>query len=193
MSSEINDQAVKVNQIVIPVGKGIKANVDPSLPPLNGALAQDVTEAGTLYIGDGNAWSLVASDSGVAEASSSTASQFTMTASNGSPSFANCALACQKIKISGLSFVFLELTINATSAGASTPEVWTSGSGVIPPTFRPPPSIVYQFPGVVFQGTYKNGTTAFIPLQNGAVQLQVSGTTATTNLIAYTYNAFYAV
>lgn len=193
MSSEINNQAVKIDQIIIPQGKGVSTNVDPSLPPINGALAQDVTTAGKLYIGDGALWGAVASDNNVEDASSYQNPLFSMNSGGSNPNFVTCRLVLQKIKISGLSMVFLELVLNATSLNATCPDTWTTAAPVLPVGYRPPPGIVYQFPAVVYQGSFRTGSCVLVVLDTGALQLNCTQTQATTNLVTYTYNAFYAV
>lgn len=56
MSSEINNQAVSVQRLVIPVGTGIATNTSPSIPPIAGSMAYDATTPGIPYTGDGTLW-----------------------------------------------------------------------------------------------------------------------------------------
>lgn len=56
MSSEINNQVVSVQQLVIPTGTGIANNTSPSIPPIAGSLAYDATTPGIPYTGNGTLW-----------------------------------------------------------------------------------------------------------------------------------------
>ena len=149
MTSIINNQAVSIQQDVLPLGKGIFNNTTPSLPPLLGAMAQDVSTPGLMYIGDGNNWTAPTggiSGSGVVV----TGVSFDKA---GQTSFTNCIVHLQKT-ITGTAgndtmihmTVFIENTFATTSSGE-----WTTSTTPIPVGYRPQgPS---YFPCIVFVST----------------------------------------
>lgn len=63
--SIMNNQAVNVQQCILPIGVHIQSNVNPSLDPYPAALAYDEGVPGTLFIGNGVTWNNVFPASGV--------------------------------------------------------------------------------------------------------------------------------
>lgn len=57
MSSQINNQPVTIQRLIIPEGTGLHNNTNASLPPLEGSIAFDRSGvAGTIYSGTGLSW-----------------------------------------------------------------------------------------------------------------------------------------
>lgn len=179
MSSEINNQPVTIEQIVVPLGVNIATNASPSLTPINGALAQDVSKPGSLFIGNGTNWEAVFG--GGSGNSDAYILNITMTSGNGSPSFTGCTLYLQKYvdANSGFKMASFQLTVNNTSVGATTPNNWVSSAAVIPADFMP--GVNLYFPTYCIQGTTViSGSTSCIIGSAGFVTLSVTAS-ATAN------------
>lgn len=192
MSSQINDQQVQIDTLLAP--QGLNLGSAPNLDPTLGSLATDLTVPGSLFIGNGsNFLAIPTTTGGAALLESAAVTGITMISGGGNPNFVNCSANFQKITIGTIKMVYFEFVINQTSAAATTPDVWSAGSIVIPVGFRPTAGIVHQFPATTFQGAFTTGESVFIPLDSGSVQLNCTSSIATTNLVAYTYTGCYTV
>lgn len=137
LNSEINNATASIQALTIPTGVNIASNSSPSLAPVNGALARDASMAGSCFIGNGSSWQAIAGGGGGSNDTYVTGITLTTGAAN--PNFTGCTLYIQKYTDanSGHTMAFFDLTIDATSAGATTPDNWTSPVGTIPAAFRP--------------------------------------------------------
>lgn len=136
-SSIINSEASTIQQAVVPQGVNLISNSSPTLPAITGALALDVTSSGQLLMGNGTHWTIVASQGGFTGSSnliSGAGNHFASAGSN--PDIGIVAITLQLITLSGQSLVYFDITCDASSAGATTPDTFTANIA-IPSAYHP--------------------------------------------------------
>lgn len=185
-----NGQATPIDSIVVPGGKNI-ASGSPSLTPTAGGLSQDVAHPGILFVGDGSNWIAVGGGGGTGDDFNDLAVTLTTAAAN--PNFTGCSLYMQRYENenTGRVMVMFQLTINNTSAGATTPDTWGSSVGLIPVDFRP--AINLFFPIYATQGgALVNGSACCIIGSGGSISVRVT-TAATADVAVIQASGVYQV
>ena len=128
-SSEIENQAVVVEQLLLPLAVGAATNISPSLVPYTGALCQDPTTPGTLYVANGSDWIPIQSGG-----TSSSVTGVTLS-NSGQPSFTGCSVLLTKLDSTTSNKVisiYVAQTITVTAAG-----LWSSPAGIVTGAYVP--------------------------------------------------------
>lgn len=171
MSTIIDNQNVSLNQIVLPLGTGILTNTSPSLPPILGSVAMDVTDTNHAYIGSGSVWWPLSG--GVTSATGAKVTNITLT-SAGQPSVTGCTLNVQAITSGsgGVSTqVMLSLTINNASIAVTGLGTWATPIGVIPVNFRPAVNTIFPLFQTASLDTNNYIISYFSVNSNGSISL----------------------
>lgn len=138
MSSEINNQVLNIQQLIVPGGTGITNNSSSSLPPIKGALAYDVT-SGTMSIGSGTNWGLI-SPTPTSSSTSFVTAPFNLTKAG--VIVAGCTLSFITLTVGTVTFKFMSLNApNGSYSGGD----WLSPTGIIPTAFLPTVSAVKTY------------------------------------------------
>lgn len=163
--SIIDNQNHNINQLIAPPGLNLGTNMNPTLPPFQGAIGYDVIE-GLIYYGDGVVWSQSVhpgpsgstggegptGDTGATGATGATGptgtsniigstgiTGITLTPASGS-TITGCALNLNKLSTGMILFDFV---VNGGNTGSSP---WATSSTTIPSNYLPSSGMTAYFP-----------------------------------------------
>jgi hypothetical protein len=174
MSSEINYQAVDVQQLCVP--EIIHVNSVPSLLPKAGALAFSKANPSEVYFADGTSWNTIAQSNGVV--GFAYAASVSLAGAGGNPNLSNCALWMQSVQVrtgQTLNMVSFILSIDQSITTVGTGS-WTSVAGAIPAGYCPL-STIYLAGAIGTLAGIINNVWRIEP--NGTIVINFDGTPGT--------------
>jgi len=190
MSSEINNQAVEIDQLILPYGTGITTNTNSSLLPIKGSMCVDVVNYSQAYIGTGTSW--VPASGGVNNSFTTEVTGITLSLA-GQASFTGCSLRGVYIASGSQNkaVVTLTVSINASIAVTAAGD-WVSPAGVIPVLYRPVAGALY-FPCTCNGSVGGIVNTYFEINSSGSGSIIIHNPASSGNMSFYTLSCSYPV